>query len=127
MTPSLQLAATHWLTLHTLLMQSIASWHIKPSAHLLGQSPPQSTSLSVPFSTWSSQLAAVQVPPLHRLLAHASLVAQVWPAAHKHPPPQSTWSSAPFITPSLQLGAAQVKSLQTPLAQSPPTAQASPS
>src|SRR5262249_20120448 len=53
--PSEQEALTPTPILHTPLMQSPPPPQVWPSGHL-GQLPPQSTSLSLPFFTWSAQV-----------------------------------------------------------------------
>jgi len=50
-TPSEQVGVAQVPDVHTLLVQSPATEHFLPGAHLVEQLPPQSTSVSVPFCT----------------------------------------------------------------------------
>lgn len=103
--------------------QSLATEHLLPSGHLREQGPPQSTSLSPPFRTPSSQVAlwqtlpeqtnvgqssfaqhARQTSPQQCPLAQSPSPAQALPIEHlrKQGPPQSTSDSVPFLMPSAQ-------------------------
>jgi hypothetical protein len=72
----------------------------------LGQLLPQSTSVSVPFSTPSEQFGVWQVPPVHTLLVQSEFALQPLPGAQAEqpPPPQSAPVSLPFCTPSVHVG-----------------------
>ncbi len=67
--------------------------------------PPQSLSVSFPFLTPSTHVAAWQSIPLHTPSTQSAATAHVSPVAHVDPqaPPQSMSVSEPFFTPSLQL------------------------
>jgi hypothetical protein len=85
---------------------------------LIGQSPPQSTSDSAPFSTVSVQLGAWHVP-LQTELKQSELPRQSLPSSHfEHDEPQSTSVSLSFLILSSQLESSHIPSLQTPLRQS---------
>src|SRR5690606_24803806 len=73
-----------------------------------GLSSSQSTAVSSPFWTPSSQRAATQRPPAQRSLAQPSSFRHGLPGHAPQVPPQSTPVSAPLTTPSAQLGAVQV-------------------
>ena len=89
---------------------------------------PQSTSLSSPFCTPSSQAGAAQALLTQTPLAQSPGALQAKPPAQAaQSPPQSRAVSVPFCTPSSQAGAAQTLLTQTPLAQSPGALQAKPS
>jgi len=98
-------------------------------AHLVGQLPPQSLSLSLPFFTPSVQLAAWHLLPLHTPVLQSAPVVQPWfgeQRLQEPPPPQSTSVSLPFSTMSLQVGCWQTFAEQTLLVQSLGPPQASP-
>jgi hypothetical protein len=73
---------------------------------LVVQVPPQSTSVSVPFSVPSVQVGAWQIFDLHTSLAQSAFITHPAPAAHAghEPPPQSTPVSAPFLILSVHPG-----------------------
>jgi len=106
--------------------------HFFPFAHLPHMGPPQSTSVSLPSTALSMQVAAAQTPlaqivPLTQL---ALLVPHILPVAHfvEQDPPQSASLSSPFLTVSVQLAAAhRPVAPHTPDVQSPPVAQRLPS
>jgi hypothetical protein len=117
-------------------VQSAGTAQERPFAHLLGQEPPQSTSVSVPSLTPSAQPAAshrcveaLQTPEVQSVgAAQPSPFAHVFPWATQVVPPQSTPVSVPFCSPSVQLGVAQsFEALQKPELQSVGAAQPSPS
>jgi hypothetical protein len=84
--------------LHRPEEQSALAAHALPVEHL-GQLPPQSTSLSLPFFTPSVQLGAAQVPMEHEPSAHCMPLVQRRPSAHGGQlPPQSTSPSLPLRT-----------------------------
>ena len=86
------------------------------SAHLFGQVPPQSTSVSGPFFTVSVQIGAEHflVTPSQTPLVQSAVVAQVFPSAHfAQLPPQSTSVSDPFFELSPQAAARHLLPLQT--------------
>ena len=117
--------------------QSVPVAQDRPVAHFVGQDPPQSTSVSVPFLKPSLQVGLAQrwVTGLQKPEVQSAAAAQPWPTAQVFPwarhvaPPQSTAVSAPFLSPSVQLGVAQrcVVGLQNPEAQSCGTPQPTPS
>jgi hypothetical protein len=133
-TPSLQVGAAHAPPAQTPLAQFAPLLpHIRPVAHgwpmgAAAHEPPQSTSLSLPFSMPSLQLAGVQVPFAPQMpFRQSAATAQPLPSPHflpvgaaTHEPPQSTAVSLPFFTPSLQVGAAHAPPVQTPLVQLAP-------
>jgi len=92
---------------HTPLWQSAAAPHPAPGAHFSVHEPPQSTSLSLPFSTVSEHVGDWQTLPVHTELAQSCGTPQAAPGAHfvVHEPPQSTALSEPLRTPSLQVAA----------------------
>jgi hypothetical protein len=89
--------------------------------------PPQSTSVSAPFFTWSPQIGLWHTFGEQTPLTQSTGAPHDWPGWHplQPPPPQSTAFSLPFFTPSLHEGGRQrlVVPLQTPLAQSVPALQ----
>jgi hypothetical protein len=128
-TPSVQVGTWHTPPLHTWLEQSLGALQPAPSPQRIqeGAGPPQSTSVSLPFSTPSAQFGTLQKPALQTPLGHSVPLVQVgWqmppehppiaqsvprkhasPVAHpgQLPPPQSRAVSLPFLTPSVQVGA----------------------
>ncbi len=124
------------------LTQSVGWLHFFPTAHE-GQSPPQSTSVSLPPHRPSVQEPVRQLPPVqipagqvlridvaptpadtrHTVLTQSADAVHALPSAHltEHcGPPQSTSVSPPFVTESggEHFGAWQNPPLHTPLAQS---------
>src|SRR5262245_53839013 len=73
------------------LVQSLLFPQVFPSSHLVGQGPPQSTSLSPWFFTLSEQLGVAQVPPVHLPLVQSLSSPHILPSAHLvvQAPPQS--------------------------------------
>jgi hypothetical protein len=122
---SVQLLAAHVLPPGQLLLwQSLAAPQSSPVPQR-GQAvaPPQSTSVSPPFRTPSSQATAWQTPFSQLLLWQLpSDDPQALPSAQRrvgaHEPPQSTSVSLPFRTPSVQLAPAHEPPEQLPLTQS---------
>ena len=115
------------------MVQSVGAsqpW-LRPHFLLLGapaQDPPQSTSVSVPFSSPSVQEGAWQRPPVQTLLVQSLALTHLRPVPHLPQvllPPQSTSVSPPFCTVSVQVAALHVSGLpvQTPSVQSLATAQ----
>jgi hypothetical protein len=87
------------LALQTPLKQSLPTAHILFRAHLLGQLPPQSTSVSLPFCTPSLHEMGWQTLPTHDALAQSIAPRQRSPSPHLgHDPPQSMSVSLPFCT-----------------------------
>jgi hypothetical protein len=110
-----QLAAEQvWVVLlHTWLWQSLPWRQIRLSGQAGQAPPPQSTSVSVPLSTLSLQVAMAQVCVVLLqtwLRQSRGPFVQPWPAGHagQAPPPQSIPVSVPLRTPSLQAAAVQV-------------------
>jgi hypothetical protein len=101
--PSVQSAPTHTLPVQTAVVQSPGPAHVLPAAHL-GQVPPQSLSVSLPFFTVSLQAGAAQTPALHTPLSQSVPTVHLPPGAHglQVAPPQSRSVSLPFFTPSAQ-------------------------
>src|SRR4051812_48304106 len=99
----------------SLVAQARSSWH--------GLQPlPQSTSLSLPFFTPSSQRAGAQACAEQTPLLQSAPLVHSGPVAHAGQlPPQSTPVSSPFWAKSLQVGFAQTCWVQTPLWQLAPT------
>jgi len=93
--------------------QSLGALHEPPSAHA-GQPPPQSTSVSVPFLTWSPQLAAAQALCVQTPDAQSLATTQVCAVVHlgQVPPPQSWSVSLPLMTLSVQVAARHLFLLQ---------------
>jgi hypothetical protein len=120
-------------------VQSAGTAQERPFAHLLGQEPPQSTSVSVPFLKPSPQVGAAQsrVEGLQNPEVQSVDAAQPPPIPHVFPwatqvaPPQSVPVSEPFFTPSEQVGAGGVahsfEALQKPEVQSELAAHPTPS
>ena len=96
------------LLMQTWLWQSPAPEHTLPSPQSLGQVPPQSTSVSVPFGVESVQVGSLQVLvglPVQTLLRQSPATEQSLSLAQSGQlPPQLTSVSLPFFTPSEQLG-----------------------
>jgi hypothetical protein len=69
--------------------------------------PPQSTPVSLPFSTPSLHVAFWQTPPVQTPVVQSPPMRQPSPGPQSGqvPPPQSTSVSAPLSTPSMQVGA----------------------
>jgi hypothetical protein len=113
---------------HTLLTQSFPDVQARPVAHLGQLAPPQSMSVSAPFSTLSVQVGDWQSPPVQTPLVQSPPALHVSPGTHgPQEPPQSTSVSLPFLTPSVQVGARHKKSVpHTLLKQSLPVAHMSP-
>ena len=90
------------------LWQSVAALHARPSTHLPHFDPPQSTSLSTPFATWSAHVGATHFAAVHTPDAQSRARAHLLPSAHPaaQEPPQSTSASSLFCTRSAQLAAA---------------------
>jgi hypothetical protein len=114
------------------LAQSLPAKHAFPSRQRgQGVFPPQSTSVSPPFTIPSLHVGAGRhTPPLQRPLAQSLPLKHAFPSPHfgHVPPPQSMSLSDPFFIMSLQAGAAtQTPSRQRLLAQSTFTAQRFPS
>jgi hypothetical protein len=87
----------------TKLRQSAASPQPASVPQASQAGPPQSTSVSWPFVTPSSQAGAWQTPSVHTPLRQSLAPAQPCPAPHAEQlPPQSTSVSSPFGTPSPQ-------------------------
>ena len=91
---------------HVPVEQSFDDAHSFEWAHF-PQLPPQSVSVSLPFSTPSVQVGAWQAggKPEHTLLEQSGLALHALFAAHaeQSEPPQSVSVSVPFLTPSVQL------------------------
>jgi hypothetical protein len=102
-----------------------------PSGHGAQAEPPQSLSVSVPFSVPSMQLADWQTWLLHTALLQSPLTAHAFRSAHfvGHDWPQSVSGSLPFFTPSEHVGALHVidDRLHTALRQSAEIMQSLPS
>ncbi len=82
--------------------------------------PPQSWSVSLPFSVPSVQLLALQNPERHTFDEQSPEESHPWPLPHAGhaPPPQSTSVSVPFFLPSSQAGAWHLPFAHELLAQS---------
>jgi hypothetical protein len=92
----------------TPLAQSLATPHA-PLVPQRGQlvAPPQSTSLSPPFFTVSTQVGALQAPEVQTPLVQSVATLQVLFAAQRGQvvaPPQSTSLSPPFLAASVHEG-----------------------
>jgi hypothetical protein len=83
------------VVLHTPLWQSVAARQACPEVQAGQIPPPQSTSVSDPFVTESTQL--MQMPDGHMPLEQSESTAQTDPSAQtgQLPPPQSTSVSVP--------------------------------
>jgi hypothetical protein len=76
--------------------------------------PPQSVAVSAPLVTPSVQVAALQAPEAHTLLAQSAPAPHAFPTTQGlHEPPQSTSDSVPFFVLSEHEGV-----WQTPLVHS---------
>src|SRR6266404_10004793 len=72
------------LAMQSPLTQSIACWHIFPTAQAGQVPPPQSTSVSKPFWTMSVQVGAGwQVPPMQIVLWQSPPLPHVLPSAQR--------------------------------------------
>src|SRR5258708_23809985 len=92
-----------WQTVAQLpLVQSASTRQWPPAKHLV-HIPPQSTSVSVPFTALSLQLTISQTWSAHVPLAQSASTAHPWPSTHfGHVVlPQSLSVSSPFCTPSV--------------------------
>ena len=90
--------------------------------------PPQSTSVSLPFSTLSVQVRAAHAPVAQTRLAQSPPTLHFWAAPQPgQGPPQSTSVSLLFFTASVHEGGAHRPAVQTPLTQSAGSRQALPS
>ncbi|CAF3570661.1 unnamed protein product [Rotaria sordida] len=94
----------------TSLTQSLLTLHFKPSSHFGHNPPPQSSSVSGPFSVLSLQVGAKidvprQITPSQTSLIQSLLTLHFKPSSHfgHSPPPQSSSVSGPFSVLSLQL------------------------
>jgi hypothetical protein len=107
-TPSLHVALTHVPAEHTPFRQSLAALHFLASVHVPQLPPPQSTSVSVPFSTRSVQVGVAQrlVAGGQTKLVQSAARAQVCPVSQGRQvlPPQSTSVSLPFLATSEHVG-----------------------
>jgi hypothetical protein len=93
---------------HLPVAHSSSSTQAWPSSH--GWQPlPQSTSLSLPFFTPSSQLAGAHASASQTPLSQSVPTVQSGPMAQgAQVPPQSTAVSSPFLAKSVQVGLAQI-------------------
>jgi hypothetical protein len=89
-------------------VQSLPLLHFFVAVQRVGQLPPQSTSVSSPFCTWSEQPGSTQVPFVQTPWSQSPWLRQDCPAwqSGQTLPPQSTSLSSPFRTRSRQLGCA---------------------
>ncbi len=94
---------THLFILQSSDEQSPLAWHILPSPQAGQVPPPQSVSVSVPFSTPSLQLGVWQVPFLQTPLLQSGPPLHILPSsqAGQVPPPQSVSVSVPSWLPSV--------------------------
>lgn len=118
---------------HCPLAQSLPAWHRPPTSHA-GHSPPQSTSVSVPFGMASVQLGTAHDPSSQTPLSQSAAREQDAPEPQRGQfPPQSTSVSSPLRSPSRQWAGAQTPGSegrarwQTPLRQSAWASQPRPS
>jgi hypothetical protein len=104
----------------TLSWQSAFEPHFFPAVHPVGQLPPQSTSVSSPFRTWSPQPGVTHVPLVHTPSAQSFLVLHPLSTGHRGQtvPPQSTSDSSPFRALSKQV-AGSASLLESPLPPAP--------
>ncbi|CAF1169825.1 unnamed protein product [Rotaria sordida] len=94
----------------TSLIQSLLTLHFKPSSHFGHNPPPQSSSVSGPFSVLSLQLLISvprQITPSQTSLIQSLLTLHFKPSSHfgHNPPPQSSSVSCPFTVLSTQVAA----------------------
>ena len=114
-----ELMGTHVASTQPPTAQSRLRVQAAPSGQGAHEGPPQSTSLSRPFASWSVQLAAAHAPPVQTPLSQSVPITQRWPSAQaSQPPPQSTSVSAPDTFASRQLPGAQARFTQSTLWQS---------
>ena len=86
-------------------IQSRADLQAAPSAHAVGQPPPQSTPVSLAFRTPSVHEGPAQRPDTQRPVTQSEPSVQVRPIAHfLQPSPQSTSPSRPLRRRSLHVG-----------------------
>jgi hypothetical protein len=117
--PSAQVGSVHTATAQKPFWQSAPELQPEPGGHLPHAGPPQSTSVSEPFFTWSVQSGALHLPASHTPLVQSPLRRQFLPSAQPgHAPPQSTSVSEPLFTPSPHDDDWQTEFSQTLLAQS---------
>jgi hypothetical protein len=98
LTASVHEGAAHVPLTHTPEAQSVPARQATPAAHGEHASPPQSTSVSFPFFTWSPQVAGRQVPPVPQTSdAQSASTVQPPPSPHgaQSGPPQSMPVSVP--------------------------------
>jgi hypothetical protein len=102
--PLAQLGAAHTFAVQSSPpAQSEHFPQLAPEAHPVVQLPPQSTSVSSPFLTWSVHVGA-QTPLAHDRPTQSASIAQPLPGPQsEHGPPQSTSVSSPFFAPSLHV------------------------
>jgi hypothetical protein len=101
-----------------MLSQSVPVTHSLVATHAAQVPPPQSTSVSTPFLTASSQAGAWQVPLVQTPLWQSPFTVQVLSVgqrAHELVPPQSASLSPPFFELSLQLAGEHKPLVQTAL------------
>jgi hypothetical protein len=93
------LGLQHWVWWQTLLVQSAPTLHPAPSPHL-GQLPPQSVPVSLPFLIPSLHETAAQWLPTQWADVQSELAEQAFEMSHlAQLPPQSTSVSLPSTTP----------------------------
>src|SRR5215471_18935551 len=116
------------LPVHVALWQSPATMQPNPLTHFEAgaHEPPQSTSVSVPFSTPSLHAGTWHTLVVHFLLVQSLLTEHALPLAQlgHEAPPQSTSVSVPFLTlssPPVHFGTWQTPPVHTPLVQSAAT------
>src|SRR4051794_1939818 len=98
--------------MHAPVAQSPPALQVEPTPHL-EQEPPQSLSVSVPFLTLSSQVAARHVSPTQTPVTQSRGSTQASPTMQGvQVPPQSVPVSLPFLMVSLHAGAAQASLTQ---------------
>jgi hypothetical protein len=102
--PSVQVGLRQVPPLHAPLVQSLPTPQRLPAGHGL-HVPPQSVSISPPFSTESAHVGFWQTLAAQTRLLQSFAPRQLAPPVHavQVPPPQSTSLSLPFLTKSEQV------------------------
>jgi hypothetical protein len=104
---------------HCCPVQSAATLHLLPGAQPLPivlQSPPQSTSVSLPLSTPSMHVGAWHDAPPHTPLVQSALITHCFPSPHgAQEPPQSTSVSLPSWFASVHVAGMPLLELLPPI------------
>jgi hypothetical protein len=122
-----QLLVVHMPPAQLMVVQSAGTPQCWPCAHFNVHTPPQSTSVSLPFFLPSLQLGPAQTPPEHEAEAQSLSTRQPEPTEQRNvqvAPPQSMSVSVPSRLPLVQLAACvHLPLVHTPVEQSDETMQ----